>query len=95
MICRTNNHDIMSLNPTFGSHAAVLMRVRPALRLGGGRRVEREGRAAVEDGGRNRAARAAGATRAGINVGIISPTRPDHFELTKFSKCWKHNVLNS
>ena len=39
----------MSLNPTFGSHAAVQMRVRPALRLGGGRRVEREGRAAVED----------------------------------------------
>ena len=66
MICRTNNHNIMSLNPTFGSHAAVLMRVRPALRLGGGRRVEREGRAAVEDGGRNRAVGAARADSPGM-----------------------------
>ena len=38
------------------------MRVRPALRLGGGRREER---AAVEDGGRNRAV---GAGRAGREI---------------------------
>ena len=55
MICRSNTNT-MTLKPTFGSHAAVQMRVRPALRLGGGRRGEREGRAAaVEDGGTNRA----------------------------------------
>ena len=57
-------------DPTFGSHAAVRMRVQPALRLGGGRRV---GRAAVEDRGRNRAVGPGRADRADSPVCKYSP----------------------
>ena len=57
-------------DPTFGSHAAVQMKVQPALRLGGGRRV---GRAAVEDRARNRAVGADRAGRADSPVWKYSP----------------------